>query len=309
MIDNTVFKTIRNKNNISQSALAKMTNMSRSAIAMIESGDRMPTDDFLINLSKIYKFDMVALVKNISKYESIEHYLLVNKLLNLINLRDDFEIKLLLENPTIENEFNYGEPLIIKQYCEVLVLLELAKDYNSAYEKCIDYLKINPSDIKNFQPKICMPNQYYSQILNFVYTLNSLEMFEEQLIICEIFVKFLEDTFFYGEVPLTILDSFTKKLYIICLNNLADTYFRFKKYNESLIICNNGISESNKLNVLSVLPMLIKLKIQILYCLEHFSEAKNVFEQFKSICEITNNYNYFESTMKIFKINYTMLFD
>lgn len=303
-----VLKDIRVSNNISQAALGKMTNTSRSLIAMIESGERIPSDEFIISLSRIYKIDMSELIKNINNYKSLDHYFLTDKLIKAIDKRNDYEIKALLEDPIV-SEFDYGEPLIIKQYCQILIMIGISNDFNLAYQKCTEFLNINTQNIKNFQPKIGMSNKYYSQITNLMYILNTLELHDKQLILCDLFVSFLEDTFFYTEIPLINIDFFFKKLYIISLNNLADTYFTLGEFNKSLDICNKSIAESNKLNVLNTLPMIIKLQIEIFCSLEKFCSAKESIVRFKSLCEVTNNMPYFENSITLFKSKYAKLFE
>lgn len=304
-----MIKSLRVSNNLSQYQVAELLKIPRATYSMIESGHRKPTNEILIPLSNILSFDLVTFSEKISSYKTLEHYLLVDRLLNLIETRNDIAIKDLLEDPIIINEFDYGEPLIIKQYCQILVAIDPLKDYNYAYQKCIEFLGINPDNIQAFQPKIGMPNQYYSQIFNLQYVFHCLEMYDEKLILCDLLVSFLESTFFCSEIPLINIDFFFKKIYIISLNNLADAYLSLGHFDKAFDTCNKAIHKSNKLNVLSKLPLLLNLQIEILCNSQDFSSAKKSMIRFQSFCEVTNEMTYFENSIKKFKTKYPKLFE
>lgn len=122
---------------ISQNQLANLSNYSRTTISMIEAGKRKPTDEFLIVLSNILNFDFITLAQKVENYQTLEHYLIANELLKYISLHDTYTISTLLDNEIVKKEFTYGEPLIIKEYCSILVFTHIDKDLSGAYSACV----------------------------------------------------------------------------------------------------------------------------------------------------------------------------
>ncbi len=305
--DNTfgaLLKSIRIKNDFSQENLAKLTNHSRSAISMFESGERLPTNEFLVSLSKIFKFDFISLIENIDKYKNLDHYLLVNEILQLVSIRDDEKInKIINEHPLIQ-EFDYGEPLLLRQYCEVLMLMDYHKDYNKTFELCTKFLNIDPDNIQNFKPKIRANKRYYSQTINLCCCLRFLGEYEKLLTLSKILVKFLEDTYFKTDIPLVDIDFFFKRYYLISLYNQADAYFKLKDYTKALEVCKTVVSQCSKQNILDILPNTYRLNTEILFSLGDFEEGKHSLELFRAVCVITDNLEDFESIVEAFRVKY-----
>ncbi len=305
--DNTfgnLLKSLRTKNDFSQENLAKLTNHSRSAISMFESGERLPTNEFLVSVSKVLKFDFINLIENIDKYKTLEHYLLINEILHLVSLREDEKInQILTENPLIK-ELDYGEPLLIKQYCEVLMLMDYHKDYNKTFAVCTGFLNIDPNNIKSFKPKIRANKHYYSQTINLCCCLRFLGEYEKLLDLSTSLVEFSEDTYFKTDIPLTDIDFFFKRFYLVALYNQADAYFNLKKFTNALEVCETVVSESSVRNVLDILPTTLRLKVEAHYSLGDFVEGKKTLELFKALCIIYNDLDYYEKNLEIFKIKY-----
>ncbi len=305
--DNTfgaLLKSLRLKHDFSQENLAKLTNHSRSAISMFESGERLPTNEFLLRVSKIFKLDFINLVENIDKYKNLEHYLLVNEILQLVNIREDEKInQILKENPLVQ-EFDYGEPLLIKQYCEVLMCMDYHKDYQKTFELCTSFLNIDPNNIKAYKPKISMSRRYYSQTVNLCCCLRFLGEYQKLLDLSEILVEFLEDTYFKTDIPLMDIDFYFKRFYVISLYNKADAYFKLKDYQKALEICKTVVSECSKRNVLDILPNTYRLQTEVLFSLGNFEEGKNSLELFRAVCVITDNLEDFENIVEAFRVKY-----
>lgn len=309
-MENNIGKLIRKlriDRGLSQEQLANLCYRSRESISKFEKGLRNPSNAVLIELSLILEFDFVTYKMNIDKFKSDEHYIITHELIKCIDLHDNDKIIMLLNSDVVKNEFNYDEPLVIKQYCHILILINVYGDINGAYNLCVSYLEID--EIKTFQPKINQYHQYYSIILNLIVCLNKMGEFENQLYLCAVTVNYLENTYFNHIIPHTSVDFFYKKYYIISLNNLADTHFYLNNLDDALKICNKGIQKSNELNILIILPMLLKLKIEIFCKLNNYCDAKSTYIQFNSFCEITNNVKYFEISTINFKKLYPSLFE
>lgn len=300
---------LRTNMEISQEQLANISNVSRTVIAKIESGKRNPTEEQLTILSSKLNFDLLSYKDKIHNYKSFEHYLLASELTKLIKTHSIFEISEIIDNNPIFLELDYGQPKILKIYCETIVLITLKKNIDKAFKSCLKFFEIKKLNISNFYPKIGMPEQYYSMILNLGYCLSVKKDFNNSLILYNNTISFLENTYFNKNLPFINIDSFYSKYYIICLNNISDTYFIMKYFTDALSYCNKGIEYSAELNVLIVLPQLTKLKVEILYNLNRIDESKEAYWDFKSICRLSNNFNYFEQVSELFKTTYREIFN
>lgn len=303
---NILIKNLRLKKSLTQFQISKLLNIPSSTYSMIETGRRSVSNDILIPLSNILDFDFVTFSKNIHKYKTLEHYLLATELLQLIYLDDADKFTYILRNSPLINEFDYGEPQIIRTYCEVLSLIKVENNIDLAYDTCIDFLKIK--NLENFQPKMNMPNQYYCIILNLGYCLHQKNLHAETITLYTTLIGFLENLYFNPNIPFINTPSFHRKYYIICLNNIADVHFTLNNFDIALQMCNKGILKSSEYNVLIILPTLLILKVEILCKLDDYATAKSTYVQFKSLCEITSKMSYFETYTNKFIPLYPKLF-
>lgn len=304
----SLVKQLRENNNLSQYQLGKITNISRSTLSMIEVGTRIPTEEQLLMLTRTLKFDLVTFSKNTTTYKTIEHYIIATELISAINEHSVKKIINIYEKNMMLIEFNYGSPMILKKYCEIIIIVYEKKDISLAYKSTIEFLNIDINNLHKFKIPFNMPNYYYSLLVIVLYCLNFQKKYNEVLTLELIIIDFLESSYFNDDFPFLQIDTFYNKYYIVALNNLADTYFTLNQYKNALYNCNKGIKFSNKLNILSILPMLLIIKVEIQYNLNLISEAKETFIDFKSLCHITDNFNYFETYKKDFEIKYPLLF-
>ncbi len=304
-----LIKILRIERKLSQSALAELCNYSRSALSMIENGTRIPSDDLLLILSNTLNFDFLQFYQGIQNYKTLEHYILTNKLSNFINIGAVSDIADLLHNDVIINEFDYGEPLYAKQYCQLLVYAKQDDNIDLALDYCINILQIDINNINSFKPQISMPKYYNSIIIVFGYCLIKKNQLQNSILISKIHVKFLEDTYINNLSSFSSFDPYYKKLYIILLNNLSDTLLVVNEFDAALSVCNKGIQQSCNLNILSILPQLLAIKVEILYNLKDFEESKEVYLEFKYLCRTTNNNDYFSTTMDRLLTKYPNLFE
>ncbi len=303
----SIIKNLRIELGISQQQLADNTTYSRDYISKIELGKRYPPEDLIISLSTCLNIDLLTLSKKINNYKNFNHYLASNKLISCIETQDLEQIKHLLLSDNIYAEFIYGEPLIIKNYCLMLVLFHIDKNFDKCLSLAQSTLDISLSDITNYNFKVTSNYYYYSILLvlcsliklNGDYTL--LLNFEKN------FISFLDKNYFSNIISIHSVDYYFKKLYTVLLNNLADTYFNILEFDNALTFCNIGIEKCNFLNIISTLPMLLKLKTEILYSSNNITEAKATYSDFHSICNITNNLKYFENTSSLFRNNYPLI--
>ncbi len=305
----SAIKKVRTEKQLTQFQLSKLTNMSRTTITMFESGERQPSTEHLVLLSNKLDFDFVTLTNKISNFKNFDHYLLANNLVKHINHGSIEDIKKVFDSSTIINEFTYGEPLVIKTYCETLLLIQVHNDIEAAYQKCVEFFKIDMDSISNFHLKIDMPSHYYAMFFTLSHYLYKEQEWDKLISLYKIMLDFLERNYFNNNINFTNIDRFYKKHYIVCLNNLSEIYFLSKDFKKALHFCNKGIEASREMNKLNVLPFLTKVKVEVLYCSGEVDEAKESYTDFKSFCRVTNNLDYFEESTKIFKDKYTGLFE
>ncbi len=301
-------KQLRKQRNLSQEDVAKQCNYVRSYISMIENGERELPPDLVLALSHILQFDLNNFIENIANFETEEHYLLVYELHNLINTNDVLAISNILKTNKLFEEFDYGEPKIIKLYCQVLVLLHIEKNTIEAYNLLIEFLSIDLSNLGSYKLQLNMPEKYYSLFLNLVICLSELNEIVLCKNLCILLVNFLEGSYFNPNLPFLNVKQFYKRYYVTCLNNLAYIYFLLNDFENSFIFCNKGIEYSNKLNILSLLPQLCELKVDINYNLDMIQDSVESYQEFKYICRLTNNVDYFNKTTITFKNKYPKLF-
>lgn len=302
-----VIAILRDTKKITQGELASLINVSRTVIAKIENSERQPTQEQLIALSQILSFDLLTFEQRIQYYQSLKHYLLANKLIHFIHIGSIDKIAEIIHTNPIFKELTYGHAYTLKMYCETIVHLHIDKNIDIAFENCMNFFHLSNIDFTNFIPLVNQPDYYYSMILNLSYCTSKKGFLHETLILDQQTVSFFEKMYFNEDLPFLNVDSFYKKFYVVCLNNLADGLCQTKDYQIALDICNKGIQQSNILNILSVLPSLLKLKLEILCTLNQISELQEVNSDFKSICRLTNQQNYFEVSMESLKKAHTNL--
>lgn len=305
-----IIRFLRKSKNLSQENLSDLVGCSREFISQVERNKCNLPDYLLLPLSNFLTFDIPRLIKNIDKYNNFEHYILSCELIDLIEKNDNYGISTLLNNKIIINEFNYGYTNILKIYCMALVEKHINNNLNLSTKLCLQQLKISDiSNIDEFIPKLSQEDRYYSTILVLGANLHIIGDFKHHKILLNNTIDFLEQNIFNDLLPNSTISYYFKKFYIICLNNYADVHFTLNDLNNALIYCDKAIYISTKNNILFMLHLILKLKIEILYLLDKVDEAKEIYTDFKSICRLMQQLTYFESSSEKFKIQYPRLFD
>ncbi len=304
-----VLRKKRRANKLTQLVTGDIINVSRQGVSMIERGKRSLNYESAVKASKRFHFDFVKLGKELDKYKKMSHYTLANELTKLIQRRENDKIaELIKDNPIIE-EFNYGHLTLLRQYCEILVLTEVDKDVELALDECFDILEIRIDKIDEFTPKITMENSYYSIILCMLGNMYRGGYYDDLLNISKKMVTFLEDMYF-NELDLYLnMDAYYKRYYVISMNNLAYSYFVNGMLKEALKWCEKSIKKSNEFNIINVMPMLLELKMELLYTMGKIDEAKEQHQVFKYFCKATDNSEYFENSNESSKEKYPELFE
>ncbi len=305
-----IIRYLRNNKKYTQKELADKLGCTREFISQLERNKCSVPKYYILPLSKFLNHDIQKLIKESDKYKKFNHYIISCKLISFIETKDNYEMSILLRDEIVINEFNYGEPEILKLYCTSLVERFIKKDVKASIKTCMEILKIDKIDnISSFTLEFNMLERYYSTVLVLGANLDSLAMHKMHKKLIYNTIVYLEENIFNSTLPKSSISYFFKKFYIMVLNNYAHILFNDKKYLESLIYCNKAIKLINIYNMLFILELVIKLKVEIMYCLGNIDDAKRALVEFDVVCGITNNREYFEENLKEFEVKYKLLFD
>lgn len=157
------------------------------------------------------------------------------------------------------------------------------------------------NDIKYFSPSLYNENRYYSTILLLGVNLHNLNKYTIHKQLLQNTLSTLEDHIYNDEISISLSSYFFKKYYVNLLNNYADALYTLKEYQTALDICIKAEDFSIKYSTLYMLHFVLKLKVETLYKLDNTDLANITFSNFKSLCYITKNLEYMESSIIDFK--------
>lgn len=304
-----VIKKIRTEKNLTKQDVANNCNYSIDYIYKVEKGVRKPSSTLLHLISIYLEFDFLTLNDKLSDFKNYTHYFLTHRMIDCINKKDFETLQEYLDYTVVKNEFIYEEPLIVKRYSTLLIETNVNKNFKKALSLCLDMLEINIEEISSFTPRLNQHNYYYGTLLSLTRCFNFSKEYEVLLNIQERFILFFENNYFNEVLSISSVKQYYKKLFIIMLNNYSDTFFNLGDYIQSLYYCEKAISKAIELEVFSILPAILKLKILNLYKLNKLSEAKNSLKTFHAFCDITKNIDYYNKTVRILKKDYSNIFN
>ncbi len=285
----SVIKHLRISSSYSQDDLAKLLHCSKQQLSRIENGTRIPARDILINLSHIFKADLFQVKFNEAKFKNFNEYINFYILYEYTENKDIKNIESKLKEESIKIEFNYGEPLILKNYCKALISTYKYKDYKKSNEICFKTIAFNINDIEPFLTDDIKYNSFYKMLLLISYNLYHLGEIQSSLCICKNVYNNLNKIYTNDNFVFLNQDYYFKKNYMNFLSNYTHLLNETKDFNETILICDKGILECTKLNILQPLPMILSHKIEALINLNNITEAKNTYLIFKYICELSDN--------------------
>ncbi len=304
-----IIRFLRKSKNLSQEQLSDLIGCTREFISQLERGKCNVPDYLVLPLSNFLNYDIPSLIKNIDKYNNFNHYVLSCRLINCIDSKNNIEINELLQNDIIINEFNYGYPLILKRYCVSLVELHINNDSNASIAVCLKQLDIeNINEVNEFSPKISQEDRYYSTILVLGVNLHLIGEEELHKTLLKNTLFFLEENIFNNVLPSSSINYFFKKFYIIILNNYSDILFNLNDWDLALSLCEKARLFAINNNILFLVELLLKLKIEILCSQDNYAFAKETYQEFKYICRFINKIEYYDASTELFKTKYPNLF-
>ncbi len=299
---NNLLKQLRKEYGYSQQELANMIHCSPQHISRLEKGHREVTDELISSLSKVFNVDFFHLKSKLERFTSIADYTDFYYLRQCIEKEDFVGIeKKIQELDACPNRFNYGDPLLLKQYCKALILSLLNKEYEKSIELCYYALNCSEEDLLSFvgnSPKI---STFYSISFLLLFNYYHVGKIDTALKISEqllIHFRQMQNNNYFSFIN---QEYFFNKAYISILNNSGYLHLENKDYTAALEIADLALDTCNNLNQLKYLSSLYDLKFECLYNLERYSEARVIYQDFKAICRITNNSVYFENRTNRYK--------
>ncbi len=303
-----VIKEKRIEHGYTQQQLADLSGYTRTLISKIEQSNRKPSEELLLELSYLLSFDFVSLHKNLAKYKSFNHYTLYHELSQAVEERNISKITNLLNNKIIKEEFTYGDTYVLREYCKSIVYLEVNNDIKKAHKKCLKILNIDDDSICTHRIKLNQPNYYYASYLILEYTLVQQGNLETERTLIENILQFLEKNYFNSVLPLSAIDYFLKKFYVVNLNNLADINFNLENYEAALFYCQKGIEKCTEFSILHLLYQMMMLKSEVLYMSGKKEEATLYYNQLSSFCQLTDSAGFLDLRAERLKQSYPEFF-
>lgn len=304
----TMLIQLRKQNNLTQQEIADHLHCTREYISHLENNKRGLADIHIMPLSTLLKFNFNLYIKNAHRFHCISHYLLVKELMDLVTDAEFDKIEDVLQNNPLVEEFNYPSTYMLKVYLQAMVDINNRNDYKSAEGTLLSLLDINErEEIQNFQPIIYNEDRYYSCINLLACTLVYQEEYEYASLLLSKTILFFENMYFNKYTFKSAINIYYQRIYILMINNLADILFQQQKLSEALEMCNKGLKFLSDFELSYVAELILKLKVEILYKLENYDDAKITFDKFKIVCDLKQCDEYFIEVEKQFKEEYKLI--
>ncbi len=311
MLDNIgeTIKYLRTRNSLTQSQLGEKVKYSREQIARIESGHSKPSPNLLLELSKIFNFNLVSLLQIYNDFTSIEAYEGYRHLRIAIDNKDLKKIEYFSKELCTLEDFSKGEPLQLIMYCNALILAYSKHDYEGSINACLTALEViykeNYSDLLISEHLTDTSYSILFLLCNNYHAIGSIDFYKE---LAEAILFNFQNIIFTEKLSIYDHSYNTQRRYLIAINNMAQVFFELSDYQESLTLIDKGIELSNEFDILTQLPYFVFLKVECMYKLEKISNAQEQYIIFKSLCVITKNSRYIkEYAENMIKDNYPLL--
>lgn len=303
-----IVSDLRRKFGYTQLELAQLVYCSRQYVSHVENGVRPLSNKYVVPMSVALKFNFAQFIRQADKFETIEHYLITQEMIDYIGEAEYERLQKLLKKKTVVKEFTYGTPLLIKEYCEALVLTYIDKEYRAAEKSLLKTLGLkNRYELTQLVIDFQDEERYYSCLALLACVLCLQGNHELALMVVQKKIVFLEKFFFNNTVPPSAIEPYFRKLYIITLNNYADIAFNQENYQEALETCNKTKKVIVDSELAFALEVVMKLKVEALYKLDLIEEANKLYNEFKVVCKLKNSYDYFYNVNAYFSEEYELL--
>ncbi len=283
-----IIESLRIKNNLTQSELAKKIAISRRELFEIEKNNVVPTRDLLCKMVNIFKFDILTVIDSREIFSNEGSYKLYVDIRLAIYQFDVRKLEKLVNKARKNKDFKSGETYQLFCHAVALISIHVDKDYEKAIKVCkegishlydLDYTKLR---------NIRLSDYTYSLLISLTVCYSELGDLKECEIIADNALYSIQNYVFKNNESPTDNKHILQKCYVMLINNSAHFSFESKEYNKSLELLDEGIPKCKDFELYDILAYFQHLKFEALYCLGKYEEAQENYNLFKTICIITS---------------------
>ncbi len=307
---NELIRKFRKLKGMTQQQLADQLGYSARQIMRIEAGTKEISKEAMKLLSDVFNIDLHQYINLSNSFESVEVYENYTHLRKLVEANDYNAIRENCER--IRNSYDdlKGELLQLVLHSKAILQTHIEKNYTESNKFCFEALDVfNYCDYISSLNNGILNEMSYPALFLLAYNYSMIGENNLSDEITSALYDHFENIVFSSTVPIKSDMYHMRKYYIIVTNNLADQYYKNKKYSDSLELIDKAISLSNKFTIHIYMFYLLELKFRNLYMLGDIKNAKKFFRFFHSTCEISDNLKYFYSIIDELKLSHSLLFD
>ncbi len=300
-----VIKNLRLHKKMTRKNVAYATGYTIDYIKKLEQKDYTPSEEALRQLSRLYNCNLTKYNFVLKTFNSTKAY---NDFIELrwhITNKDITKIEESFSLLKDDFDFQSYEPRQLIIYAEALISSVIHKNYTKSIELCLEGLKV---DLPEFKLSIIDTTLFSDTSYSLLICLSAQYLYLGDFRTCKSIVNSIYNNFknvvFNEKINLNHHTFHIKKIHIITTNNLADIYFSEKKYQSSLVLCEEGIELCRKYETNNTLELLYKLKVENLYFLNRFNEAQQSYNFFKYLCIFKKDLDLLSNSIKYFKQKY-----
>lgn len=303
-----IIQDLRKKRNLTQQELADEVNCTRQYIGYVENNERTLKHEYYTPISNILGFNLHSYSKNLHKYNRLKHYSLSYSLIDLVNSADYYGLDKLLSNEIIEEEFDYGTPFLLKNYCTALVLQKNHNNYEEAENILLDILGVaDRKDLEMFRPDFHEDERYYSCILLLAKVLFQQQEIQTAKTLVENTLNFIDTYFINDNLELSYLNMDFRVFYISLLTTYSCILFDTHEYQDVVMICEKAQQFIIDSNMHYNIEQILEAKVYALYKLDDLKAAQETYYDFKSVCKLKKKLSYLASVNNTIKNNFSLI--
>ncbi len=285
-IYNEIFRNIREELGYTQQEFAELLHCTQAQVSRIESNERPVSNEILTDLSNLYKVDLRNNLNVITNFKSFEVFEKYQKLLKFQNLNNHdllHELEEELKDPILEQEFNTGELLLLKNLSHAIVQCFLHKNFSLAMEYCLKNTECTEEEMLTYNPQTIKSPFFYSSMTCFCISAFSLGKIDLTLAVCGNMFDHYNEVWSNEVYSYATNDIFYKMQNIFFYIIYAFILFKSEAYIQAYQMCDVITFKAKELNILNMIGFMLFIKFQVLYKLGDIDLAKEVFGELQVI--------------------------
>ncbi len=274
-----VISHLRKKHNLTQSQLADKI-CSREYLCKLEKGAFFPTIYTVDLLSKRLNENIYEFYQDIERHNDIDTHIKIQEINELIAQggEKDLEIRELIQKYEDLPSFKTGEALQFMLYSKAICSYYLDRNYNQAIDFSLQGLCVYK---KSFNLNNWTEYIYTNVELTLINMIASiycrLENIDKGISIYFELLKYLEKYLSQSLYDIHTTGHFYINLYTKVAYNTSNNLIFYKRYKDALDIVDNAINISLRTKYMNAYPSLLKNKLEILYILEDYENARKFY--------------------------------